>query len=330
MVAKLKYDPTMEPNTLDNTIEWCRQHNFQVGKRQGHLYIPEEYLANLTPLHMAAEDMHIQPEVIHQLMLTIPHTTRDANGDTPLLVALFWYYYQSLDQSMYEMPEETRLRCDNERTMASLLEEIKKPIHRSPSAAPGFSLDIDSNDAYGTTALYQACEKGNVDMVRLLLQEGANVNIASAANEMPLMATYVVGKGKLSRERRMILKMLVNHGADTTHQDSHGKPAVRTRLKARNYKDKEIKAMLSPDPMARFNMNLEHGRNSVSTVTTLSTSSSPVELAADIPTRLYELAIVDSIPRLTPGSDRSIPAHDARSNLQLAELEGPMPGGTVV
>lgn len=78
----------MEPNTLDNTIEWCRQHNFQVGKRQGHLYIPEEYLANLTPLHMAAEDMHIQPEVIHQLMLTIPHTTRDANGDTPLLVAV--------------------------------------------------------------------------------------------------------------------------------------------------------------------------------------------------------------------------------------------------
>lgn len=78
----------MEPNTLENTIERCRQHNFQVGKRQGHLYIPEEYLANLTPLHMAAEDMHIQPEVIHQLMLTIPHTTRDANEDTPLLVAV--------------------------------------------------------------------------------------------------------------------------------------------------------------------------------------------------------------------------------------------------
>ncbi|UZP45386.1 hypothetical protein NXS19_013198 [Fusarium pseudograminearum] len=65
LLDSLTYDPTSEPNAVNNTIEWCRQHKFQAMKRDECLYIPEEYLANGTPLHRAAADMHIQPEVIH-------------------------------------------------------------------------------------------------------------------------------------------------------------------------------------------------------------------------------------------------------------------------
>ncbi|QPC64161.1 hypothetical protein HYE67_006392 [Fusarium culmorum] len=65
LLDSLTYDPTSEPNAVNNTIEWCRQHKFQAMKRDECLYIPEEYLANSTPLHRAAADIHIQPEVIH-------------------------------------------------------------------------------------------------------------------------------------------------------------------------------------------------------------------------------------------------------------------------
>ncbi|EKJ75379.1 hypothetical protein FPSE_04460 [Fusarium pseudograminearum CS3096] len=64
LLDSLTYDPTSEPNAVNNTIEWCRQHKFQAMKRDECLYIPE-YLANGTLLHRAAADMHIQPEVIH-------------------------------------------------------------------------------------------------------------------------------------------------------------------------------------------------------------------------------------------------------------------------
>jgi hypothetical protein len=54
-------------------------------------------------------------------------------------------------------------------------------------------------------------------------------------------------RGNLAKERYLILKMLVNHGADATGKDSLGKPAVPRSLKMRGYKDDQINRMLSPD-----------------------------------------------------------------------------------
>ncbi|UZP45387.1 hypothetical protein NXS19_013199 [Fusarium pseudograminearum] len=169
---------------------------------------------------------------------------------------------------------------------------------------------IDSADAYGTTALHEACNKGKVGMVRLLLQEGANVNLASGVDETPLMITCIPderkGRGKLERDRHLILKMLVNHGAGATCKDNRGKSAVSKSLKIRGYSSKEIARMLSPDPLI----------------------SSPAELAGDIPTRpcVYEL---DTVPRFTPSSNSNIPVQSSWLGFQLAELDAPMSGATV-
>ncbi|XEU95827.1 hypothetical protein FSHL1_001112 [Fusarium sambucinum] len=342
----LLYDPTSEPNALAKTISWCHKHDFQASEIGGRLSIPDEYLVNSTLLHKAAADMAIEPEVIHQLVLTVSHAAPDTNGDTPLLVAVQHSNNTVLrallrvtgSVHVWDSKGRTPLhRCDTKGTMELLLEEIKKPVHHSPSTELGLKLvHIDSTDAYGTTALHEACDRGNESMVGLLLHEGAGVNLVSGLNETPLMLACVPneykGRKKLSRDRRRILEMLVNRNADTTYKDGRGNPAVTKSLKIRGYSDADIERMLSPDPRRRFTGNLGYGRNSDLTVdesersssVALSTSSSPVELTGDIPTRSYEL---DTSP---PHSNRNMPTHDTWSNLQLAELEGSMSGATAV
>jgi ankyrin repeat protein len=343
---RLLYDPTSEPNALAKTINWCHKNDFQAAEIDGRLSLPDEYLVNGTLLHKAAADMVIQPEVIHQLVLTVYHATPDINGDTPLLVAV-QHSNNTVLRALLRVTSSVHVwdskgrtplhRCDNVGTMELLLEEIKKPVHHSPSTELGLKLvHIDSTDAYGRTALHEACDGGNESMVSLLLHEGADVNLVSGLNETPLMLACAPneykGRKKLSRDRRRILEMLVNRNADTTYKDDRGNLAVTKSLKIRGYSDADIERMLSPDPRRRFTGNLGHGRNSDSTVgesersssVALSTSSSPVELAGDIPTRSYEL---DTSP---PHSNRNIPTHDTWSNLQLVELEGSVSGATAV
>jgi hypothetical protein len=280
LIEELLYDPTLERNVLTKTIGWCHQHGFPAAEREGHLDIPKGYLVNSTILHEAAADMAIQPEVIHQLMLKVYHAKPDTNGDTPLLVAVQHSNNTALQALLRiiglvhvrDAKGRTPLhRCNNEKTLKLLLEEIKKPVHQSRSADPGLRLvHIDSTDAYGTTALHEACDKGNEGMVRLLIDGGADINLVSGLNETPLMLTCAPygykGTGKLNGDRQRILEMLVSRDADTRHKDDRGKPAVPKSLKIRGYSKAEIKRMLSPDPGRIFVRNRGHGRNSDSTV----------------------------------------------------------------
>ncbi|KAH7487613.1 hypothetical protein FOMA001_g4814 [Fusarium oxysporum f. sp. matthiolae] len=345
---KLGYDPASEPNALANTIMWCRQHGYEASEIEGRPYIPEENFFESTPLHDAAADSTVEMEIVHQLIPIVYHARPDANGDTPLLVAVQHSNNLALQALLrisgsvhvWDSKGGTPLhRCDNDETLRLLLEEIKKPVHQSCPNEQGLQLvDIDSTDAYGETALHKACEKGNERMVGLLVAEGADVNLVSGSNETPLMITCVPselkGKGRLSKERRRILEILVNRNADTKHKDDWGKPAVPKSLKARGYSEAQIDKMLSPDLTRRFTRRRVEERFSVSSgssserpsFATLSaiSSSSPVELVGDIPSRPAELP-------LTPVSSCVLPSgYELRSGgtwseLQLAELPGSTP-----
>ncbi|KAF6522407.1 hypothetical protein HZS61_013935 [Fusarium oxysporum f. sp. conglutinans] len=312
---KLGYDPASEPNALANTIMWCRQHGYEASEIEGRPYIPEENFVESTPLHDAAADSTVEMEIVHQLIPIVYHARPDANGDTPLLVAVQHSNNLALQALLrisgsvhvWDSKGGTPLhRCDNDETLRLLLEEIKKPVHQSCPNEQGLQLvDIDSTDAYGETALHKACEKGNERMVGLLVAEGADVNLVSGSNETPLMITCVPselkGKGRLSKERRRILEILVNRNADTKHKDDWGKPAVPKSLKARGYSEAEIDKMLSLDLTRRFTRRRVEERFSVSSgssserpsFATLSaiSSSSPVELVGDIPSRPAELPL---------------------------------------
>ncbi|KAF9767884.1 hypothetical protein IL306_014885 [Fusarium sp. DS 682] len=276
---KLGYDPTSEPNALANTIRWCRQHGYEASEIEGRLHIPEENFVDSTPLHDAAADPNVELEIIHQLIPIVYHARPDANGDTPLLVAVQHSNNLALQALLriagsvhvWDSKGGTPLhRCDNHETLRLLLEEIKKPLHHSSPSEQGVQLvNIDSTDGYGETALHKACEKGNERIVGLLAAEGADVNLVSGSNETPLMITCAPselrGKGRLSKERRRIVEILVNRNADTQRKDDWGKPAVPKSLKARGYSEAEIDKMLSPDLTRRFTRRREE-RYSVSTV----------------------------------------------------------------
>lgn len=352
----LHYDPTSEPNALATTIEWCHQHGVQTMESQGRLCIIEQRSAS-TVLHEAASDMHIQPEVFHQLMLAVDHATPDQYGDTPLLVAVQLSNHTALKALLrvsdlvhvWNGKGETPLHlCDNERTLKLLLEEIKKPIHRTPAEERNLKLiHIDSPDAYGSTALHKACEKGNPGMVRLLLEEGADANLVTGLNETPLMITCAPneykGKGKLrkNKDREQIFEMLVNHGAKATYRDSRGKLVVHEglyrNLKARTYSEAEINTMVSPDPGRRFRRTYDSGRNSQSTsscsgrqelaATYAMSPGSPVELAADTITGPFELDAMGSSVLTPPSScDEPIYPRSSGSGPRVEEVEWSMLG----
>ncbi|KAF5656713.1 e3 ubiquitin ligase HACE1 [Fusarium circinatum] len=345
---KLGYDPASEPNALADTILWCRQHGYEASEMDGRLYIPEESFVESTPLHDAAADTTVGMEIIHQLIPIVYHARPDVNGHTPLIVAVQHSNNLAL-QALLRISGSVHVldskggtplhRCDNDETLRLLLEEIKKPVHRSCPSEQGFQLvSIDSTDGYGETALHKACEKGNERMVGLLVAEGADVNMVSGSNETPLMITCerseLKGKGRLSKERRRIVETLVNRHADTKHKDDWGKPAVPKSLKARGYTEAEIDKMLSPDLTRRFTRRWGHERFSVSSgssserpsFATLSaiSSSSPVELVGDIPSRPAELPLTP-VSSGVPPSGYELRSGGTWSELQLAELPGSTP-----
>ena len=70
-------------------------------------------------------------------------------------------------------------------------------------------LDLNLKDELGMTALHYAVNRGMSDIVKLLLDAGANINVTNKSNETPLHLTCY--KKRLTG----IAKMLLDAGADT-------------------------------------------------------------------------------------------------------------------
>ncbi|KXH60525.1 hypothetical protein CNYM01_00002 [Colletotrichum nymphaeae SA-01] len=100
------------------------------------------------------------------------------------------------------------------------------PVQSRASDASHSSIDINSRDFYGKTALYHACEKGNRDVVSVLLHYfKADTEICGPRKCTPLMAAIqaqsnVRNGGKPGNQAAFIKKkvdivrMLIAHGAD--------------------------------------------------------------------------------------------------------------------
>src|SRR5215216_1981010 len=68
-------------------------------------------------------------------------------------------------------------------------------------------VDVNSKTRYGATALSYACDKGHVEVVRLLIERGADVNVRDTFyGEVPL--GWAAGKGHVE-----IIKLLLDKGA---------------------------------------------------------------------------------------------------------------------
>ena len=80
-------------------------------------------------------------------------------------------------------------------------------------------IDYNKRDTAGNTPLFYACMKGTRDIVKLLLDNGADPGIANNANMTPLHAVSKSGN-------KEITAMLLDAGADINATDKEGKTAL--------------------------------------------------------------------------------------------------------
>lgn len=89
-------------------------------------------------------------------------------------------------------------------------------------------VNLDSNSPEGP-ALLGACYKGNVSIISLLLENGAETNICGANGTTPLI--FAVQRGDLE-----IVKLLLDYGAIVSKQCENGHTAIDYAKKLNNDK----------------------------------------------------------------------------------------------
>eukprot|EP00510_Aplanochytrium_minuta_P004121 CAMPEP_0184007452 /NCGR_PEP_ID=MMETSP0954-20121128/1338_1 /TAXON_ID=627963 /ORGANISM="Aplanochytrium sp, Strain PBS07" /LENGTH=565 /DNA_ID=CAMNT_0026286277 /DNA_START=140 /DNA_END=1834 /DNA_ORIENTATION=- len=84
--------------------------------------------------------------------------------------------------------------------------------------------NVNGTDNYGTSCLMSACSTGNLDLVKLLVKNGADIHVKTKKGKVALM--FVASKTQVPNEDHQIVSYLVNHGADVNAQEDWGKSAL--------------------------------------------------------------------------------------------------------
>ncbi|ETW27068.1 hypothetical protein PFFCH_05509, partial [Plasmodium falciparum FCH/4] len=88
------------------------------------------------------------------------------------------------------------------------LASIKKNLKHNPSL-------INKKNSSGLTPLHYACDRGYIDIVKYLVNQGANINVEDSYGDTPLhMAAY--------SEKLNVVDFLKSVGADINKTNSEG------------------------------------------------------------------------------------------------------------
>lgn len=87
------------------------------------------------------------------------------------------------------------------------VEELRRLIAASAADNSPVDSPIDSKDKHGQTALMLAAMKGHTEVVRLLVQNGADLNVTAKYNLSALMLAVI-------NNHTEIVRILVQAGAD--------------------------------------------------------------------------------------------------------------------
>ncbi|XVF02136.1 hypothetical protein REPUB_Repub04eG0149800 [Reevesia pubescens] len=101
----------------------------------------------------------------------------------------------------------------------------------------GTSESQNIDDLDGCTLLNLACETGDVGMLELLLQYGANINAVDSRGQMPLHRCILKGKATLA-------KLLLTRGANPQALNREGKIPLELAVES-DFDDSEVLALLS-------------------------------------------------------------------------------------
>ena len=91
-------------------------------------------------------------------------------------------------------------------------------------------IDIDTQDPFCFTCLHHACEKDNLNLVKFLVEHGANVNIDSVCG-------YPINLCSPTKEGVDIAKYLISKGADLhlANSESHIEPLLHMAVKSGDF-----------------------------------------------------------------------------------------------
>ena len=154
-----------------------------------------------------------------------PLDTKDEEGTTPLMLAVEEGRQSAVDL-LVTSGADVNLKSNYGLTALHFACEQPKSI---PTLL-AHGCEINAYDSKGTTALQRAARELNVSAVRLLIENGANINIRDEAGMTPLHS--VAGNfadtfdetafAELQDRASILLDLLFQHGADVEARDEQG------------------------------------------------------------------------------------------------------------
>lgn len=94
-------------------------------------------------------------------------------------------------------------------------------------------VDIDVLGEYASTPLHYACREGNFEIVKFLIEEGANVNLK---NNYSTIYPIFDAIGSINNQKKYlsIIKLLIENGADINKVDSFGNTLLYHAIEKEN------------------------------------------------------------------------------------------------
>ncbi|KAF9880291.1 hypothetical protein CkaCkLH20_02245 [Colletotrichum karsti] len=226
---------------LESALRWAQQHGFEDANIDDTGLPRFEAMDSegRTLLHVAVVDSDIEPSVLEQIIQNVGNLDiGDRNGDTPLLasvstskasaVQLLLHYGANIDARDLQghgvlhkcqsgkMADLIYNHIESSARKSSVVSTTSAAVRRSissrstnqvPLEATSY-LDVNSQDIYGKTALFEACEKGRSDLVSVLLKSfNAKTDVIGPKGCSPLVAAIQM------KPNIDIVQQLVAYGA---------------------------------------------------------------------------------------------------------------------
>ena len=112
----------------------------------------------------------------------------------------------------------------------------------------GANLDLDAQDTSGETPLHYACKHGYLDIAKLLIEKGANVNSKDQQNDSPLHLAVKYG-------RKNHIKILLKNGAEIDTKNNSSFTPLHEAIFRK--KPNVVKLLLENNA----DMNIKNGKN---------------------------------------------------------------------
>lgn len=184
----------------------------------------DETDSDITPIYLAAE-LGLQ-SIVNKLVaaganMDLPGT----HGQTPLIVALS-NGYENVAIDLIESGCNIRIRTDNGASALhyAVISECARVVKMLLERGADPNILCSSSDIDNISPLHLACEAGNLQYAKLLIQHGAEINTEQNENSyLPFISAVYGGNVQ-------IIRLLLDHGADATFKLKDGFTAIHVAL----------------------------------------------------------------------------------------------------